>query len=288
MSASGSKPTSMSLLSELCCRVAAALGRCLPYHSFRGKFRLLHALCPRTGEVIARVGRNNVRLDLSDLIQRNMLLGTMYEEDRRRLRDLLLPGSIFLDVGANAGFFSLIASDLVGPCGRVFAFEPNPVMHARLARTLGANGVANVTLHQLALGSEPGVLPLYANSEPGNSTASMVWAGQSSQVQVAVDTLDRFIEREGLERIDLLKIDVDGLEPQILKGGLASLRAGKVKHLQVEFCEYWQRKNGGSCRDIEQLLLKAGFEDLNPDRPWKEEEITDRCFRWLGGAPGDQ
>ncbi len=95
-----------------------------PYQ-FRGKARLLSRLVPRTGTRTSRVFGYRVELDLSELIQRMVYLGAFERWESRAVSRYLKPGMCFVDVGANIGYYSLLAARLVGSSGRVFAVEPS-------------------------------------------------------------------------------------------------------------------------------------------------------------------
>ncbi len=109
--------------------------------------------------------------------------GPLYEPRTARcLRDRLPPGGVFVDVGANHGYFTVMAASLLGPAGRVYAFEPNPAVVRQLEHHLQINGLSpRVTILPLALTDrqEAGV-PLFVSLSPGNSGLSSLnpWAKQ--------------------------------------------------------------------------------------------------------------
>ena len=113
---------------------------------------------------------NGVRMDLdtSEAIQGQMAIGKYEPTESEWVRRHLRPGSVFVDVGANFGWFTTLALSCVGSSGHVFAFEPSPVAFATLQRALGSHG--NVTLINAAVGREPGEITLYLpNSGPVHS-----------------------------------------------------------------------------------------------------------------------
>src|SRR5918997_736906 len=89
--------------------------------NFRGKARLLHSLSPKVGERTVRIYGRRIRLDLSDYIQRSIYLHTFEPQESSLVRNYLKRGMTFVDVGANVGYYSLMASAIVGPEGRVIA-----------------------------------------------------------------------------------------------------------------------------------------------------------------------
>lgn len=134
----------------------------------------------------------------------------------RELRD----GGVFLDIGANAGVYSLWVASLRRPGVSVHAFEPDPELCARLRRNLSANALDSVTLHACALGRAEGVATLVAGDgnkgENHVETASATGAAHAG-VTVPLTTLPAWLRAQNLARIDALKIDVEGHELDVLE-----------------------------------------------------------------------
>jgi FkbM family methyltransferase len=153
-----------------------------------------------------------------------------------RLRE----GAVFVDVGANHGYFTVLAAALVGSTGQVVAFEPNPAVLDQLRTHVRLNNFdARVTTVPAALADAPqDAGTLFVSTEPGNSGLSSLvaspayvrngWLAHDRTVSVPVDTFDRWFESSALPRVDLVKIDVEGAEDRVLAGMAGSLAAGKV------------------------------------------------------------
>jgi len=146
--------------------------------------------------------------------------------------------AVLIDVGGNEGNYSVVLRRLC-PQARVVAFEPHPATAARLRKRLGER----VEVHALAIGAEPGKATLwdYAKHE-GSSHASLIsgvieqlHAGSSVGVEVAVTSLDAFCEEHELERIDHLKLDVEGWETLCLRGAKHLIKQERVGTVQFEF-----------------------------------------------------
>src|SRR6266404_1280961 len=135
----------------------------------------------------------------------------------------LKPGMLFVDVGANDGYYTLFAARKVGPGGRVVAVEPSSRERAHLRRNLDRNAIANVTVVPAALGAAAATaeLKLADGLHAGHNTLgdfahNDVIAVGSERVQV--ETLDTVASRLGLSRIDVMKIDVEGAEASVIAG----------------------------------------------------------------------
>lgn len=132
----------------------------------------------------------------------------------RRIESVLSPGDVFVDIGANCGLFTLFAARAVGPEGRVLAIEPSPKMVRRIRFNATANEAANVIVVQSAVGAEDGNATLYGGDHPG--LASLCATVGGSGTEVAVSPLLSLVERTNLNRIDVLKIDIEGYEDRAL------------------------------------------------------------------------
>jgi FkbM family methyltransferase len=159
---------------------------------------------------------------------------------------LLRPGATAFDVGANIGLYSLLFSDLVGPRGHVHAFEPEPDNYARLELHLALNGAANVRARQLAVYSEPGQVSLNVFPPGLGPWHSLGWprlpdpfragaiAEPAGTIPVEGTSLDAYASEHAIERIDLLKVDVEGAELDVLQGAQALLASGRIGALLFE------------------------------------------------------
>jgi FkbM family methyltransferase len=146
---------------------------------------------------------------------------------------------IVFDVGANEGDFTQM---LLERCDAdVYCFEPNPETAARLRARLESN--QNVQIRNVALGERGGSMLLYdqsGKSGTGLATAigevfSDIFREETKTVEVPVTTLDDFVAKNSISRIDLLKIDTEGFEYPVLSGAQKTLESGIVEWIQFEF-----------------------------------------------------
>jgi FkbM family methyltransferase len=142
-----------------------------------------------------------------------------FEDELPFVRQVLQPGQNVIDVGANYGVYTLPMAQKVGATGHVWAFEPASSTAQLLARSVAANGFGHVTLEQKALSSAPGSaqLALHVHSELRSIVHGATAPGGSEKVSLA--TLDECMDRFHWQDIDLIKIDAEGEEANILKGG---------------------------------------------------------------------
>jgi FkbM family methyltransferase len=140
----------------------------------------------------------------------------------------LASGGVFYDIGANVGFFSLLAARRVGPQGFVYAFEPLADNVAAIRRNVRLNGFANVTVHQVAVDARSGEGELLLTAWDGGSSLATAAGAPAQPLQrhtVRVVALDDLIQQEGLRPPTLVKIDVEGVEGGVLAGMVKALAA---------------------------------------------------------------
>ncbi len=131
------------------------------------------------------------------------------------LRAALSEGQTFVDVGANVGTYSLMAASLVGPSGRVLAFEPVPATRARLESNVALNDAPQLEIVPKALGSEPGTTVLYL-AAGASGLSSRYNQADGGRVEVETTTLDQVLADAAPP--SLVKIDVEGMELEVMRG----------------------------------------------------------------------
>lgn len=129
----------------------------------------------------------------------------------------LKAGDTFVDLGANAGLFSIYAAKLVGPSGRVIAIEPIPELVKRLRFNASANGFTNIHVVEAAVGASKGEAKLEIDlTSFARSSLNTGMSQQASSIRTPVLPLLDIVREKGLERIDGLKVDIEGLEDEAL------------------------------------------------------------------------
>jgi FkbM family methyltransferase len=142
-----------------------------------------------------------------------------YEPEVKLLERYLNSGMTFIDGGANTGVFTFTAAHLVGPTGRVVAFEPGDSCFAALTQSVKLNDANHVTVRQQAISDRIGTARFYHHSGQENSF-SLGGAKDVNFEEVETTTLDTVAAELNLDRVDFIKLDVEGAEELVFRGGL--------------------------------------------------------------------
>jgi FkbM family methyltransferase len=200
-----------------------------------------------------------VKCELDDWIGQHVFVTGSYEESTVEVVQAILgAGETAVDVGANIGLYSMLFSHLVGDSGRIIAFEPMPFAAARLREHVALNGLRNIDVRELAVGSRSGSCEFFIGPKHHTSISSVTPIAGAEQITVPCTTLDEALSDVG--RVTLLKIDVEGAEADVLAGAQTVLDRG-VPFVIAEIND----------RTVPELLCRRGFEmfwvDWNGLRP---------------------
>jgi len=163
----------------------------------------------------------------NDQISAALLEDAFEGEEHRFAERYLQPGMTVLDIGANQGYYTLLASSKVGPAGRVLAFEPSLREIRRLRAHLWLNRCKNVQICTSALGAAAGAgeLHIVLGTESGcNSLRPPEVSQPTSLHRVLVERLDDVLKAREIECVDFIKLDVEGAELSVLQGASELLR----------------------------------------------------------------
>lgn len=150
------------------------------------------------------------------------------------MRRYLRPGDCFVDVGANVGVYTLLAASIVGARGTVHAFEPAPATFQRLCENTALNKLSVVHLHQIAVSDSAGNVEM---TDPGDDALVRISTGLSEEQGSRIECvkLEDFLPATSMA---MLKIDVEGAEPLVLRGARKHLAAGNPPVIQIELDGY--------------------------------------------------
>ncbi|MGW4546854.1 FkbM family methyltransferase [Streptomyces violaceorubidus] len=217
---------------------------------------------PRRAVVEARSG-DLFAVDTQDLIQRYLYLFGVWEPHltgwlRRRLR----PGDGFVDVGANIGVFSVLASRLVGDGGRVVAIEASPDLHQRLVRNTRLNALGNVRALNAAVSDRPRTLTFALASARNTGANSIVpYDGPvESSFRTEARPLPELLDAAEIATARVIKIDVEGAEGSVVRGlapVLGALRSDV--EITVEVSPERMARLGDRADDLLAVMREAGF-----------------------------
>jgi FkbM family methyltransferase len=253
--------------------LAATALRRLPFGRFRAAnwlVRMRRRCSPRAPDMVwttlkTPAGAAKLACDLRDSISREIFFNGVYEPlEVTILTSVLTSGMRFVDVGANCGFFSLLAAGHVGTRGRVLAFEPDPRLYEVLVRAVEENRLPQVTVLPLAATEHPGQLVLMGFEEcDGNFGISRVAAARAGDdrrsFSVAARPLDDVLTEQRMPEVDLLKIDIEGYEGFALAGLSRGLAEGRVHRLLIEFHPAELAAHGHKCEDLALHLKQHGY-----------------------------
>jgi FkbM family methyltransferase len=221
-------------------------------------------------------GDLSFKLDLGEHMQRRIFwMGYCNLDVVPLLKSLLKPQMVYVDVGANVGELALVSAKLVGPEGRVVAFEPVTATADRLRENLSSNDMAWVEVVEKGLSDEVGLFPIYRpedfaslSGEVNNGLPSLFAGGLTgSEIQkVELSTMDLFFE--SASQLDVLKIDIEGAELACLRGGVRTISRLRP-HIIIEVQEETAHMAGYSPRDVLELLSTLHYEFFSIGRKGK-------------------
>jgi len=198
-----------------------------PFDVFKELLR--HGVVGHTPRFVQFTNKDGIvfDLDVQECVQKAIFCFHYFEpEDVSVFRKFIQPGGILLDVGANIGQYSLLASKLAGKTGKIYAFEPGQNIQPRLKKNIDLNGFENIEVVPCAVAATSGEMKFYPANEVGNQGVGSLMPAQEFRsnirstegVDVDVISLDDFCEGRGIQHVDFLKIDVEGYDLEVLKG----------------------------------------------------------------------
>jgi FkbM family methyltransferase len=227
-------------------------------------YERLHGLLkPADRYAVVRLDQGfRMKLDLDDPEQLKVYFYGHYHEryEAGLVRRLLKDGGVFWDIGANVGYFTLVAATAMQDRGQIVAFEPGNNAYARLVENLSLNPHGNIKAFQVAVSDREGEAVLHVLGDIADSSASLYPASQAgAQTEVCrTVALDHFRREENLSAPDLIKLDVEGAELAVLQGA-RELLAATPPLLLVEMEEKNLRAAGASREAIRQFLAGYGY-----------------------------
>lgn len=243
-----------------------------PYHLFSGVKKQI---------IYRNTIKINVRLD--DWIQQQIyFLGEYEKPEIDYLYETLKPGSVFVDVGANIGLFSLNASNIVGLDGKVIAFEAFKPNYIKFNDNIKINNFTNIIAENKAISNQNSTIEiLYNESEKNVGMASTYLKNFTSKELVECFSLDHYLKEKMINKVDLIKIDIEGGEFNALLGMNRILSELKPKVL-IEINQVALENSGHSENEIIELFKKYNYKML------KKLSVNSQSYNAVFGFSGNE
>jgi FkbM family methyltransferase len=181
-----------------------------------------------------------------------------YEPELAYLKQVLSPGQVFVDAGANFGIYTTIASRLVGDSGVVISFEPAVETYPILDRNVEINQLENVRVFHAAVSDREGITRFYHNDDAPNSYSLGAVNDETEFEEIETITLEKVFEQEKIKRFDLMKIDVEGAEELVLQGAKSLIEQMRPKII-FEVSSKGAQRLGLSQNGAWNLLQELGY-----------------------------
>lgn len=230
----------------------------------------------RTFRVLKRNGLS-FRVDISEYVGHYLYFG-FRDEGFNELMRLAAGKKTVFDVGANLGFTATNMAQTIAAGGTVYAFEPDPYNFERLSENLALNPQAAVAAQNVGLGNEAAQLKLAVVTPDNLGGNRIAHDAESDFTLVDITTMDTFCEVNGIDRIDLIKIDVEGFEMNVLKGG-NSMITTHLPDLFIEIDDSNLKIQGHSAKEVI-AFLEAHYStiyDAESKRPVTSSDDFTHC-----------
>lgn len=253
-----------------------------PY--FRGKWQIFNILGRRVRwkgyetEIFFDKGQR-IALNVDDWIPYQIFLTGFYAIEylhTQYFRNIVREGMVFFDVGANIGYYTIQAAARVGDNGGVYSFEPVRSTFEKLQKNILINSFRNVSANRLIIYEKECEMEIMPGDNGNTGSAKIPPKGVVSKMnaeKVKAVTLDGFVEKKGVEKIDLIKIDVEGSELSVLRG-MKNILEKMSPRLLIELTENTLKAHGTSCREVLQYLKDSGYFPYNIRRG-KEKKMNE-------------
>lgn len=199
---------------------------------------------------------------LDDVIAPEIMVYGFHEKDETELfKKIVKPSMVVIDIGANMGYYSLLAAKLVGDKGKIYAFEPDPINYNLLVDNIKINQFTNIVPIQKAVSNKIGKIKLFLDKENfGGHTLSHknIQTKQNGFLEVETTTIQDFLKGEGNIKVDLIKMDVQGSEGLVIEKAFEIIMKNNLKIL-MEFWPSGLLSLGTDPVELLQRLQNYGF-----------------------------
>ena len=233
------------------------------YGIFRKPYQYIYNLLRPRGTVLRHIQGNQMYINTDDQgIAPSLLLTGVYEPYETQLfAQILKPGMVVFDIGANIGYYTLIAAKIVGASGLVYAFEPDPENYELLVKNIKLNGFTNVVPIPKALSNTSGKQRMYKD---GNNWGMVSFSAKnvstkSRAFDTETATLNEF--EQTVSKLDIIKMDVEGAEGHVITGG-QELLSKYAPVIFMEFIPASLKNTGTSPDELIESVANLGYTAL--------------------------
>ena len=208
-----------------------------------------------------KIGKYFLFLNPNDPVVSGAIFFNVYEKNESHfIKSICFEGMNILDIGANVGYYTALFSQLAGDKGSVIAIEPDLESYKYLSKSINSFNYKNVLSFRLAASDIKQKLPLFISKE--NRGDNRLYSTNQKRNSIMVDciTVDELLEENKIENLDLIKIDVQGYEPKVLKGMLNIVKSSKKLMLLSEFWPKGMLQAGESPKNFLTMLRKMQFQ----------------------------
>ncbi len=201
-------------------------------------------------------------VDIASCLGYPLLKDGVYESGMVQvIKTYLKPGDIFVDLGANEGYFTTIASQIVGNTGKVIAVEPQSRLQPIIRKNLSLNNCENVTLLQVIILDSPKMASIHISTDMNTGSTSLVKISRFalSKEEIQGLTLTEVFRQQEITHCDLLKIDIEGYEYEAILGSRELFTSHRAKAIALELHPAHLAKRGLSEKEIIDFLSSCGY-----------------------------
>lgn len=239
------------------------LQRVLRHIPIYHKLSIVRRLSNYPKSTIANCLGVNYELDLTDLLQREIYFNCYDSKQLPLLLRYITAGQTYIDVGANVGFYSLHIAKKIKGNGRIYSFEPDPMLYKSLHKNYGLNTFARtIKIYNLAITNCVETMPFYVHHDGASGEGSLTRFPRLTGKSITVDTMtiDRFLEIEKIEKVNFIKIDIEGNEFELLEGAKHSLKDQCLEKIYIEFNGPLQMQKGRTLTELLELFADYGYQ----------------------------
>lgn len=203
-----------------------------------------------------------IKADLDEWIQQQIyFLGTWDRRGLNFLRNYLKKDDVFIDVGANIGAYSLVASKIVGKGGRIHSFEPVTKVFERFGENIRLNNMTNITANQKAVYNTSDIISIFVSSVENAGMSSVFHHDSESGIieKVQAITIDDYVDKMNLQRVNMIKIDIEGAELFALQGMQNTLKKFRPITI-IEISEDVLKNSNQSGLEVSDFMKSMGYE----------------------------